>query len=510
MARVKANGIEIEYEAAGAIGDPTVLLVMGLGAQLTIWPEDLFHGLARRGFYVIRFDNRDTGLSTDCGSALTDIVKLNQAIGLSLFFTRKVPYRFDRFALRVLGPDANDVSRAALRDQLDEVMKRVKLLADLNDKVADAGVEEGFGRLDALNRIGNQVFSVDLGIIENYVGSSAPVHYPRIWDVPWFNWAQYNGSIQQPMVRNAGEALGTGAPIVLQGTPAGSTQLTAPLFTSNAQFATLYEMEELLSGKQPDATAGFSGLKAPKWPTDVLGPVDPKLVERGARIYEDKCAHCHLAPSGSVGFWKTENWSTAKPNEAGRRYLKVNLIPISEVGTDPSQAEGMAKRTVKVPPELGLSSDKFGVALKEVVEKAVTLWYDNQKPPVSDEKRQMMNGYQKNVVQAPLAYKARPLDGIWATPPYLHNGSVPDIEALLSPARERPATFWLGNRAYDPVRLGYRSSEEVPGGFKFDTTLPGNLNTGHEFDDGPQRPGRIGRKLSPEERRAVMEFLKTL
>ncbi len=68
MARVKANGIEIEYETAGNRGDPALLLVMGLGAQLTIWPDAVFQGLAGRGFYVIRFDNRDTGLSTDFGS----------------------------------------------------------------------------------------------------------------------------------------------------------------------------------------------------------------------------------------------------------------------------------------------------------------------------------------------------------------------------------------------------------------------------------------------------------
>ena len=65
MAKVKANGIEIEYETAGKKGDPALLLVMGLGAQLTIWPDSLFQGLAARGFYVIRFDNRDTGLSSD-------------------------------------------------------------------------------------------------------------------------------------------------------------------------------------------------------------------------------------------------------------------------------------------------------------------------------------------------------------------------------------------------------------------------------------------------------------
>lgn len=68
MVRAKANGIEIEYETAGNKSDPAVLLVMGLGAQLTIWPDALFEGLAKRGFFVIRFDNRDTGLSTDFDS----------------------------------------------------------------------------------------------------------------------------------------------------------------------------------------------------------------------------------------------------------------------------------------------------------------------------------------------------------------------------------------------------------------------------------------------------------
>ena len=68
MARVKANGIEIEYETAGKRSDPALLLIMGLGAQLTIWPDALFEGLARQGFFVIRFDNRDIGLSTDFGA----------------------------------------------------------------------------------------------------------------------------------------------------------------------------------------------------------------------------------------------------------------------------------------------------------------------------------------------------------------------------------------------------------------------------------------------------------
>ncbi len=64
MARIKANGIEIEYETIGNKTDPTILLIMGLGAQLTLWSDVFCEGLAGRGFHVVRFVNRDCGLST--------------------------------------------------------------------------------------------------------------------------------------------------------------------------------------------------------------------------------------------------------------------------------------------------------------------------------------------------------------------------------------------------------------------------------------------------------------
>jgi hypothetical protein len=417
--------------------------------------------------------------------------------------------RFNRFALRFLGADANDESRAALRDQLDAVAARVGTLHALDEKVAPRAVKEGFGRLDALNRIGNQVFSIDLNEPGNYAASSAPVHYPRIWDTAWFPWAQYNGSIGQPMVRNAGEALGTGASVVLAGAPSAASRLTVPLFTSTVQFQTLFQMEEMLAGKQPSAADGFSGLHAPKWPAEILGKIDTDLAERGAKLYAEVCEHCHLPAKSSAAFWKDENW--IKSTLSSQRYLKVTLVPVEEVGTDRAHVDNLATRRVKVPPELGLTSDNFGVALGQLVGKAVDRWYESQSVPT--DKRQEMNGYRENVVKARMAYKARPLDGVWATPPYLHNGSVPDIQALLSPVADRPKTFWLGHRDYDPVRLGYQF-DKLSGGFEFDTTLPGNRNTGHEFDDpydkDTMRPGRVGRKLSADERLALIEFLKSM
>ena len=64
MPQVQANGITIEYESFGRAGDQTVLLIMGLGGQMTMWPVAFCKGLAERGFRVIRFDNRDIGKST--------------------------------------------------------------------------------------------------------------------------------------------------------------------------------------------------------------------------------------------------------------------------------------------------------------------------------------------------------------------------------------------------------------------------------------------------------------
>jgi pimeloyl-ACP methyl ester carboxylesterase len=112
VARAKANGIEIEYETAGDEADPALLMVMGLGAQLTIWPDSLFQGLAQRGFHVIRYDNRDTGLSTDFEAAGTpDIAAAFQ----KAMKGEKVdaPYRLDDMAADAVGLlDALGIRRA--------------------------------------------------------------------------------------------------------------------------------------------------------------------------------------------------------------------------------------------------------------------------------------------------------------------------------------------------------------------------------------------------------------
>jgi len=457
-------------------------------------------GLTCAACHTGRFTYQKTAVLVDGAPAFLNLQEFQKGIGLSLLYTRYVPFRFDRFADRILGPGASDEAKAVLSKQLDQTVANVKKIAGLEDQVAHHTVEEGYARLDALNRIGNTVFAVDLGNSANFVGYSAPVHFPRIWNDSWFEWVQYNGSIEQPMTRNAGESLGVGAKVNLTG---GKDQL----FSSSVGVKTLYDVEQLLAGKPPSAATGFQGLASPKWPASILPPINTDLAAKGAVLYKSHCQGCHMAPVTDTEFWNSNRWSSV--NSAGERYLDLEQIDIERIGTDPAQAEDMKNRRVATPPGLGITSDDFGVALGQVVDTTVNHWYDSQQPPTSEALRAQMNGNRPSNVRALLSYKVRPLNGIWATPPYLHNGSVPTLYALLSPVAERPKTFCLADREYDPVNVGYRV-DDLAGGSVFDTTKRGNSNSGHEFADDPKKAGVIGRQLRPEERLALIEYLKTL
>jgi hypothetical protein len=112
-------------------------------------------------------------------------------------------------------------------------------------------------------------------------------------------------------------------------------------------------------------------------------------------------------------------------------------------------------------------------------------------------------------VRDDLIYKARPLNGIWAAAPFLHNGSVPNLYLLLSPKSDRPQTFWVGSKQFDPVKVGF-DPEKMTGASLFDVSKPGNSNSGHEFKDGPKGDGVIGPLLSPDDRMQIIEYLKSL
>lgn len=204
----------------------------------------------------------------------------------------------------------------------------------------------------------------------------------------------------------------------------------------------------------PDIHAYLATLEPPAWPF----PIDHGLAGRGKQVFQRSCAACH----GTYGD------QPSYPNL---------VVDLATIGTDPVIARFFTDG----------EADRF------------TRWISR-------------SFYGELAVSAPApGYYAPPLDGVWATAPYLHNGSVPTIEALLD-SRKRPV-FWsrsFRSNDYDERALGWRY-QSLPYGKKgardhkersriYDTTLPGYSRDGHTFGDA----------LNEDDRRAILEYLKTL
>jgi pimeloyl-ACP methyl ester carboxylesterase len=112
MPQITANGIQIEYETHGDPANPPLLLIMGLGAQLTLWPIELVEALVARGYYVIRHDNRDIGLSQKFGDH--GVPNFKRVALMRMFGLRaKIPYRLTDMAADAAGLlDALGIAKA--------------------------------------------------------------------------------------------------------------------------------------------------------------------------------------------------------------------------------------------------------------------------------------------------------------------------------------------------------------------------------------------------------------
>ena len=197
-----------------------------------------------------------------------------------------------------------------------------------------------------------------------------------------------------------------------------------------------------------DAIAWLKTLEPPTYPY----PLDPELVGKGRSIFESNCSKCH-------GMYE------------GRETYPNKIVPIKEVGTDSLYA-WYALHT----PLTDWLNDS---------------WFANTEPKAEG--------------KPSFGYIAPPLDGVWATAPYLHNASVPDLESLLN-SSTRP-TYWYrsfkeGEGEYDFQKVGwkYEKRKSGSGRYTFDTTKPGFSNTGHTYGD----------TLSQESRTALIAYLKSL
>jgi mono/diheme cytochrome c family protein len=437
-------------------------------------------------------------VQVDGAPAMIEVTEFQKALLLSVGFTQKIPFRYGRFEKRVLGPNASEEQRADLKRSFTAFIDSAQF--ELENTGPGKGIydnQAGFNRTDALTRIGNQVFAVDMKNASNLAPANAPVRFPQIWDASWFTWVQYNSSISDPLVRNVGESLGVRAAAKLYGADAKD-------FENSVHLERLKELEWLLSGPAP-----YQGLRPPNWPS-VFPALDNQKVARGAELYKSICQPCHLPPAEELAAdLKKPQPTYWRENSQKRRFLIVKDVKQSFVGTDPHEATDFINRTAD-SGDLGEGRVSAKVGLELVTNGIVNQLFAKMK--LTPEQQIEWRGYrdpQDPMVRAEPIYKARPLTGIWAVSPYLHNGSVPNLYALLSPQSERPDRFWTGNKQFDPVKVGHDTSE-FKGAYLYDVTKPGNSNHGHQFKDGPRGNGVVGPALALDDRFAIIEYLKSL
>lgn len=332
----------------------------------------------------------------------------------------------------------------------------------------------GLGRLDAVHRGGNLLLASPLGEPRNYAPTTAPVRYPMVWDTPYFDWVLYNASIRQPMARNVIEDLGVGAPIA-----PGS--LLSNKITHGVLMDNLVQIHRLLSK-----------LRSPAWPEDILGKIDQPLAAEGRAIFAQRCQSCHDVIDPAT------HRSASVAADAPPPTITIGVVPLDGVGTDARQAVNFASRVVDLEKIGGPPQIAYMTAAQTVAGHIVEQWAA-QSPTNADLEREVDTGRSSDF-RGPQGYRARPLNGLWAAPPYLHNGSVPSLYELLLPPGQRTRTFYVGSWEFDPHSVGLQMGSPFPGAFLFDTRLPGNSNAGHNY----------GADLNEREKAALIEYIKTL
>lgn len=428
-------------------------------------------GVAIAGFtcamcHTGRIDHAGRSMIVEGGQSMIDLFPFAGKVVEALTATATDPVMRRRFIADAI---AAGYPPERMEPDLDAALARFSHIAPATPGAKLAMLPGGPGRVDAVQGIANRVFGTDLDMPTNQRDFTAPVSYPYLWDIWRLSWLQYNGLLPRAAdFRNIGEVLGTlGRTNIVDAT--GALNPEPERWKSSVQIENLRWMESTLHD-----------LRAPVWPEDMLGPIDRDKAARGRALFVEHCAGCHGIKALPDGGWD------------------VTVVPLAHIGTDPAQATNFARNAYDLR-KVGLPGDAPAwLGLQTAVTAIREQLYDDAGIPPGEREGPV-------AVQAPCGYKARPLIGVWATPPFLHNGSVRTIFDLLSDTR--PASFRYGTRDYDPARLGYTEDPSVHDAV-LDTTIPGNLATGHWFTDDADRPGRIGPALSDPDKSAILEFLK--
>ncbi|MEM9762950.1 MAG: di-heme-cytochrome C peroxidase [Pseudomonadota bacterium] len=211
----------------------------------------------------------------------------------------------------------------------------------------------------------------------------------------------------------------------------------------------------------------------------MFGPIDREKAARGAELYAQHCAACHAPtlPEGEV--------------------TDLPRFSAEESGTDEAYFDVFEKPVLGVA---GVDEQSYGEAVLAVMADFQKKWFERYEiTPEEAAQLEIPNPYWK----FERVWISRPMSGIWAAAPYLHNGSVPTMYHLLLPASERPAQFTYFSREYDPVNMGFRWDQPLDAApllATYDATVRGQGNEGHEY----------GTSMTDDERYALIEYLKTI
>jgi mono/diheme cytochrome c family protein len=386
-------------------------------------------------------------------------------------------------------------------------------------------VSWGLGRLDAVGIIFNRLSGLDVGpppdllIPDNMKIADAPVRYPFLWNSPVqdkTDWAGFvtNGNDIFALSRNTGQALAFAN--------FEPKHLIGPFYSysNSINFDGLDRLEDLLRQMGP-----------PKWPF----AIDAGLAADGGEIFDKECSQCHGIKDGDVISLSGKTWAT----------------PVQNVGTDTRQYDELGWKaktgslagafipgvTKPLQDNDFVVSVMFTAVAGSIVEHLLTGGF------LSDLSRNFGAGIGPDLVQLPPAlqqdlskafkapnrlqpagqpagltieggtllantlqhgaYEARVLQGIWAAAPYLHNGSVPTLAELLKPSARRTSKFNLGPK-YDIDNVGLAATQDASSPTRTVTDCndlnTGNSRCGHDF----------GTSLSDQEKKALLEYLKTL
>lgn len=433
----------------------------------------------------------------DGGPTMGDMQTLLLELTQALHNTHDYRSKFDRFAARVLKDDNTSSSQERLRKQLVAAIQ----VRDDYEALNKTAYPYGHSRLDAFGRILNQVLVNDIAVSADSQKRSpdAPVSYPTLWDTPHHDFVQWNGVARNKingnptlgaLSRNTGQVLGVFGQVHVS-EPGKALLITG--YSSSVRVPNLIEIDDVMKL-----------LQSPEWSKTELPAIDPVARDRGKELFTAYCLRCH------------QHIDRSDP----KREIVAVKTPIAELKTDDRMAKNFADRKAKTGKLAGrralyVVGSRFGaeaeadailvhvvggtligareelygqdfskLRAENVRSRTMKLLSDIGGELLSPEDQEVIR--QERMAHL-MVYKGRPLNGIWATAPYLHNGSVPNLYEILLPADKRSESFSVGRREFDPKHVGFKT--DVPNAPRFQVLdngkpIPGNSNAGHEYFKG--------------------------